>query len=120
MNLQSLITQRLPEDLSPVLVLSRTVEQVNKDAGVAWVSFRPNRADEATITRIANEVRQGCEALLRAERGRLQQVLYRFDLKETQSAMVLQEKDLAQATDMLTQFLLDRALSKVLMRFKYS
>lgn len=120
MNIESLITQRLPRHLAALDVLQRTVDQVNKDAGVRWVAFRPNRADEATLREIASAITEGARALLNADRGRLQQVVYRFDLPEAHVALVFQEPDLETRVNLFAQLLFERALSKVLIRLAYS
>lgn len=116
MNLQSLIAQRLSADLDPDHVLQLTVDQLNKDAGEVWVTFRPIRADEPSLQAIASEVKKGAHHLLHRDRWRLQQVLYRFDIAEAHTRLVLQEPDSEVRSSLLAQFLFDRALSKVLLR----
>lgn len=120
MKLAALIDQRVPAHLEVLDVLRRTVDQINKDAGKVWVGFRPDRADEATLRAIASTVEVGAHRLLHEERSRLQQVLYRFDLQEKHVEQVFQEPVSATRTALLAQFLLERALSKVLIRLSYS
>lgn len=112
--------ETIPGQLSAAEVLVETAKQVNKDANRVWVETRLTASPEVFAQELFTQVSCALREVLTHHSGALNQVFYRFDVDEKKLHEIMTVYVGDALIEALAVLLLNRAMSKVILRRTFS